>query len=307
MVPGRGGERARCAGFLVRSLRFDIERAAGTAAGGGFFFDQGAIKADQGAIPVGDFDAALGDVVADETAAEASGGGVGAGAVDDGPIEKKDVASFQKHGYLAHVGGNFDMFGGEIFSVVGGLGADDIHAGGLGDDGHGAVLFIAIIDGDPGGEAGAGGDAEVEIVLVEVLPAGAGGLEVEHGLGGHGFFAEEIAEDIGDAFVEQVFVGEGSDGEVGAAMGVHHAGVVGEGIGGGVASGSALGFGETCDGAVGVLLHEGFADFANFIGREELAGDVIALGLEVRDLLGGEGAQIEGDGGSDHRRLQVSR
>ena len=60
-----------------------LEGAAGAAAGGGLSLDLFAAEAEKGFVPFGDFDAGGGDVVADETAAEAGFGGVGETAVDD--------------------------------------------------------------------------------------------------------------------------------------------------------------------------------------------------------------------------------
>ena len=200
-----------------------------------------------------------------------------------------------------HPGGDFDVFGGEELGGVGRLGAGDVEGVGGGHDAHGAVFFVAVVDGDPGGHTGTGLDAEVEVVLVEVLPAGAGGFEVEHGLGRDGLVGEEIGEAVFEAFVEEVAEGEGADVFVGMAVGVHHAGIAGEGVVG-VVGGDifAGGFGEAGDGPVGVLGHEGFADFGDFGFGEESAFDVVAVAVEVGELFFGEGAGcgLDGHGGS---------
>ena len=75
--------------------------------------------------------------------------------------------------------------------------------------------------------------------------------------------------------------GEAADLFLGVLVRMHHAGVAAQGVVGRVA---ARGVGETGDGAVGSLGHEGLADFGDFFRRDEAADGEEAVALELGRL-----------------------
>ena len=72
----------------------------------------------------------------------------------------------------------------------------------VGDHAEAAVFFITAVEGEPGGDAGAGLDAQVVLILVEGLATGAWWFEVEHGLHGEGFATEHVGHAGAQAAVQ---------------------------------------------------------------------------------------------------------
>lgn len=176
--------------------------AALGAVGTGGDFDRRAIHAQDGMVEAGDLRGIAFDVVTDKRAAETVGGGVGHAAVDERAVEEEDVTGFHNHGFDGCAVGQRD---GDIGETPGGIGFDRAEQRpcvAAGDDLHTAVGFVAVIEGEPRGEAGAGLDAQVVVVLMEGLPTRTGGFEVEHGLDGEGFAPCEKREHAVDAGFE---------------------------------------------------------------------------------------------------------
>ncbi len=115
------------------------------------------------------------------------------------------------------------MFRGEVEVGVGRLGALDGVVASLRHQHHAAVVLVAAVNREPRGQAGAGLDAKVEVVLVEVLPAAAGRLEVEHALRRQRCLAHQGGQRPLDAFIKHVSHGQQADGSVHMLVWVHHA------------------------------------------------------------------------------------
>ena len=71
------------------------------------------------------------------------------------------------------------------------------------DHPHAAVVLVAGVERQPRRHAGPGLHAQVEVVLVQGLPARAGRLEVQHRLHGVGLASEQARQPGVDARVEQ--------------------------------------------------------------------------------------------------------
>ncbi len=145
--------------------------------------------------------------------------------MDQRAVEEQHVAGLHIRGHRLHALGRVDQVGGEALGQVGLVGADQVDLVRTGHDHEAAVFRIHAIDGGPGGDAGAGGDFEVEIVLVQGLAARAGGLEVEHALAGDRFLAEQLPQHVAHMRIEHH-----APGPVVEAVGMDHPGVSCQGI-----------------------------------------------------------------------------
>jgi hypothetical protein len=74
-----------------------------------------------------------------------------------------------------------NMLGGERQRGVSHLGTGDVERRRLWNKHHATIAFVGIVDRKLCGHAGPRLDAKIEIVLMQVLPACPGWLEVEHG------------------------------------------------------------------------------------------------------------------------------
>jgi len=166
---------------------------------------------------------------------------------------------------------------GDVGEALGGVGfgcAEEGPGVAVGDHAEAAVFFVAVVESEPGGDASAGLDAQVLLVLVEGLAAGAGRLEVEHGLHGEGFAAEHVGNTSIQAAVQHPVPAEFIP-----TVHVDHAGVFLERVVAVVVdTGGVAGVG-----AGGSKVHEVLAE-APDLGLRKEAGDieealVIELGL----------------------------
>ena len=79
-------------------------------------------------------------------------------------------------------------------------------------------FLVAAIDRHPGGDTGAGVDAQIELILMQRLAAGARRLEVEHRLYGVGLAPEDVRHPLVEAGVNHPF-----QADFVKAMRLHHA------------------------------------------------------------------------------------
>ena len=168
------------------------------------------------------------DVMRDQRSSEPICSAVLVAAMDDAAVEEHDVAAL--HDGRNRVWGAGRAWGLEVAPLLGiqargdGL-ADDGQGGGGGDEHHATILLVAVVKRQPRRDAGAGVRQQVHIVLVEVLAAGAWGLEVHHGLHGVRLGAHERREGVADARVDHV-----GERDVVAAVGLQQARVALQGI-----------------------------------------------------------------------------
>jgi hypothetical protein len=153
----------------------------------------------------------------------------------------------------------------------------------LRDAHHAAVLVVAVVQRDPRRDTVAGLHAEVEVVLVKVLPPRARRLEIEHRLYGQRLLADQRLQHLADPSVEQVPTRDRADRMFGVQVRHHHARVERERIVDVVGDLPVrLDLAQARDRAVGVRVHEGIPDRCDLVRGQQTAGDAEAISIERR-------------------------
>ena len=142
-----------------------------------------------------------------------------------------------------------------------------------------AVFFVAVVQSQPGGDAGAWLYPQVELILMQSLAACAGRLEVEHRLHGEGFAPKQICHAIAQAAVQHPLQTEFIP-----AVHVDHAGIFLEGIlAAGIDAGRVAGIGARCP-----QFHEMLPESLDLFFGEETAYIEETAAIEFAFLFSGQ-------------------
>jgi hypothetical protein len=239
--------------------------------------DLAAVHAEHGVIVLRHLFGFTDDVVANQRATKAVAAGVGEAAVDELAIEEKDVPGLHHNRLNAHPLGDGHGDIREALGSICGHGAQQGHGVATGHHLHAAIGLVAVVEGQPGRHAGAWLHAQVVLVLVQGLAAGAGWFEVEHGLYGIRGDAENGAHDGVDALVDHP-----AQAGVVPAVHVDHARVLLEWVGGVVVARVEGDAGEIAFvAALTTELHEMVDVVGYFLATEQATDDNKAVALVV--------------------------
>ncbi|HJR80749.1 MAG TPA: hypothetical protein VJ821_11800 [Anaerolineales bacterium] len=131
------------------------------------------------------------NVVTDERAAEAIGGRIGKAAMHQRSMEEQDVTGIHKDG-LRRV--PFRDGDGDVGEALGRIRRGCAEDGPMVAARHHlqtAVRLVTGIEREPSRQTGARLNAQIEVVLMQCLSPRARRFEIEHGLDGEGFNAEQ--------------------------------------------------------------------------------------------------------------------